>query len=148
MNSPVRLGIRTAALTPTGFFSHRFEAWFPHTGTLGCGVCLAPQSFLPVYPHTNVGQPDLPAATLPTRFLQPPPCHESSPPLLLVWMNVSSLTPWLSDFHTVQFSGNSGYFLFLNLLLSFWLCGVLKYIYLCLPLGQKSPWLWIFNNLT
>ena len=24
-----------------------------------------------------------------------------SPPLLLVWMNVSSLTPWLSDFHTV-----------------------------------------------
>ena len=38
-------------------------------------------------------------------------------------MNVSSLTPWLSDFLTVRFSGSSGYFLFLNLLLSFfWLC--------------------------
>ena len=37
-----------------------------------------------------------------------------SPPLLPVWMNVSSLTPWLLDFHTVQFSVSSGCFLFLN----------------------------------
>ena len=37
-----------------------------------------------------------------------------SPPLLLVWMNVSSLSPWLSDFHAVRFSVNSGCFLFLN----------------------------------
>ena len=31
------------------------------------------------------------------------PLHPScpSPPLLPVWMDVSSLTPWLSDFHTV-----------------------------------------------
>ena len=37
--------------------------------------------------------------------------------------NVSSLTPWLSNFHTVRFSGRSGYFVCLNLLLSFfWLC--------------------------
>ena len=38
------------------------------------------------------------------------PLHPAaqSPPLLLVWINVSSLTPWLSDFHTVQFSGSSG----------------------------------------
>ena len=43
--------------------------------------------------------------------------------LLPVWMNVSSLTPLLSDFHTVQFSVSSGCFLFLNLLLTFsWLC--------------------------
>ena len=47
---------------------------------------------------------------------KPPPClssslpHCLSPPLLPVWMNVSSLTPWLSDFHTGQFSGSSGYF--------------------------------------
>ena len=27
-------------------------------------------------------------------------------------MNVSSLTPWLLDFHTVQFSGSSGYLFF------------------------------------
>ena len=46
----------------------------------------------------------------------------SSLPLLPVWMNVSSLIPLLLDFHTVQFSGSSGYILFLNLLLSFfWL---------------------------
>ena len=38
-------------------------------------------------------------------------------PLLLIWMNVYSLTPWLSDFHTVQFSVISDCFLFLNLLL-------------------------------
>ena len=44
-------------------------------------------------------------------------------PFLLVWMNVSSLTLWLLDFHIVQFSGSSGCSLFLNLLLSFfWLC--------------------------
>ena len=35
-------------------------------------------------------------------------------PLLPVWMNVSSLSPWLSDFHTVRFSVSSGCFLFLN----------------------------------
>ena len=45
--------------------------------------------------------------------------HCLSPPLLPVWINVSSLTPWLLDFHTIWFSGSSGYFLFLNLLLFF-----------------------------
>ena len=42
-----------------------------------------------------------------------------SPPLLLVWMNVSSLSPRLSDFHTVQFSVSSGCFLLLNCCPSF-----------------------------
>ena len=37
-----------------------------------------------------------------------------SPPLLLVWTNVSALSPWLSDFFAVQFSVSSGCFLFLN----------------------------------
>ena len=36
----------------------------------------------------------------------PPGCP--APPLLLVWMNVSSLFPWLSDFHAVGFSVSSG----------------------------------------
>ena len=51
---------------------------------------------------------------------QPRPCHDSSlpsclsPPLLPVWVSVSSLSPWLSDFHTVGFSVSSGCFLFLN----------------------------------
>ena len=60
-----------------------------------------------------------------------------SPPLLLVWINVSSFTPWLSDFHTVQFSGSSGWFLFLNLLSFFWLCKEAKCVYLHLHLGRK-----------
>ena len=56
---------------------------------------------------------------LPGWVLQLPPCRESSPPdchlpvspspaLLPVWMNVSSLNPWLLDFHTVRFSVSSG----------------------------------------
>ena len=108
-------------------------------------VCLAPQLFLLVYLHTNVGPPTPPAATLPAPVLQLPPCCESSsphcpsPPFLPAWMIVSSSTPWLSDFHTVQFSGSSGYFLFLNLLLTFfWLCKEVQCVYLCLHLGRKS----------
>ena len=135
MNSPVRLGVSPAAAsTPTGVFSQRFEALFPHAGTLGCVVCLAPQLFLPVYLHVS--------GTAQVR--QPPPCPKSSPPgcpsppFLPVWMSVSSLTPWLSDFHTVRFSGSSGYILFLNLLLSvFWFCKEAQCVYLRLPLGQK-----------
>ena len=47
MNSPVRLGVSPAAAsTPTGVLSQRFEALFPHTGTLGCTVCLTLQ-FVP-----------------------------------------------------------------------------------------------------
>ena len=82
---------------------------------------------------------------------QLPLCHVCSllrlpiSALLPVWMNVSPLTPWLSDFHTVQFSGISGSFLFLNWLLSFLLLWEeAKYIYLCLYLGQKSTFIfWI-----
>ena len=40
------------------------------------------------------------------------PCLTSSPPLLPVRMNVSSLTSWLSGFHTVHFSGSSVFFCF------------------------------------
>ena len=69
-------------------------------------VCLAPQLILWVYLHANVELPTLPAAIWESsqpHFLQP---------LLQVWMNVSSLTPWLSDYHRVPFSGSSGYILF------------------------------------
>ena len=109
--------------SPQDFSVIGFEALFPHTGTLGCAVCLAPQLFLLVYLHANVGPPGLqvsalpglPATTLPRVLSTRLPISTH----LLVWMNVSSLTPWLSDFHTVQFSVSSGCFLFLNLLLSF-----------------------------
>ena len=68
--------------------------------------------------------------------------------LLLVWMNVSSLTPWLLDFHTVQFSVGSGCLLFLNLLLSFfWLCEEAQCVYLCLHLGwAKFHLLKVFSS--
>ena len=114
----------------------RFEALFPCTGTLGCTVCLAPPPFLPAYLCEKVSPQGLATTTLwgllaaawPAPFhnlprcwvRQPPPSWESSPPgclslpLLPAWMNVSSLSLWLSDFHTVQFSVSSGCFLFLN----------------------------------
>ena len=74
MNSPARLRVSPiAASNPTGVFSQRFEALFPCTKTLSCEVCLAPQLFLLVYLHMNVGlsspqsttSPDPPAAALP-----------------------------------------------------------------------------------
>ena len=58
-------------------------------------------------------------------------------PLLPVWMNASSLTPWVLDFHTIRFSGSSGCLLFLNLLFYFWLCEEAQCIYLCFHYGQK-----------
>ena len=122
----MRLGFSPAATsTPTGVFNQRFEALFPHAGALDCAVCSAPPLFLPVYLCANVGPQGPPATTLwglpaaawPTAFHNPPPlwvcqlppCRESSQPgcpslpLLSVWMNVSSLSPWLLDFHAVRF---------------------------------------------
>ena len=98
---------------PKVFTTRGFEALLLCAVTLDCQICLAPQLFLLVYLHTNVGPPGPPAAALPWVLLAlaaPPP------PLLPIWMNVSPLTPWLSDFHTIRFSSSSGYFLFLNLL--------------------------------
>ena len=119
---------------PPQVFSIRgFEALFPRAGTLACVVCLAPQLFLPVYPHSNVGQPAPPTSTSlgwPAAAL---------PQVLSTQLPISarptglyecSLTPWLSGFHTVQFSVSSGCFLFLNLLLSFWLYEEAQCVYL------------------
>ena len=134
MNSPMRLGVSPAAAsTPIGIFNQRFEALFPQTGTLRCVVCLAPQLFLLVCLHANVRPPSSQSAAL----RSPPAAALPAPVLLPVWMNDSSLTPWLSDFHTVQFSASSGCFLFLNLLLTFfWLCKEAQCVYLHLHLGQ------------
>ena len=74
----------------------------PPLGSASCSLaCRVPRSAASLGP---------PAAALP-RVLSPS-CP--SPPLLQVWMNVSSLSSWLLDFHTVQFSGSSACFLFLN----------------------------------
>ena len=89
----------------------------------------------------------LPAAILPPPALQPPPCRPSSlpscasPPLLRVWMNVSSLSPWLSDFHTVRFSVSPGCFLFLNCCCPSFGCARRQCVYLCFHVGWKSYFL-------
>ena len=125
MNSPVSLGVSpTVASTPTGVFNQWFEALFPCTGDLGCIVCFTPLLFLPFYLYVNV---ELRAGSASCRTACPflPPsasCLAASPlcpscrslPLLLVWMNVFSLSPWLLDFHGIRFSMSSGCFLFSN----------------------------------
>ena len=120
---------------PPQVFSVRgFEALFPWTGSLDCAVYLLPSCSSQFICRRMWDHP----------VCQPPPYCESSlpgcpsPPFLQVWMN-ASLTRWLSDFPSVQFSVSSGCFLFLNLLLSFfWLCEEAQCVYLCLHLGQKS----------
>ena len=70
---------------PQVFLVRGFEVLVPHSGTLGCLVCLAPKLFLLVYLHRNVGQPTPPAShSLICPVLQTLPCHGSSPPSLLV----------------------------------------------------------------
>ena len=139
-------GFSHCCLNPTGVFSQRFEALFPRAGALGCVVCYASRrlSGLSVRECGALGSASGQSACpflrqSGSRHGHASPLHSScqSPPLLPVWMNVSSLTSWLSDF-AVRFSCSSGYFLFSNLLLSFWLCEEAKCIYLCLHLGQKS----------
>ena len=123
-SSPVRLGVSPAATsTPHrcfqsvvwGFISPRWNSGL-------CGLLPGP----PAAPCQPAAALPTPLHNLPPHWLrQPPPCRESSPPgclslpLLPVWMNVSSLSPWLSDFHTVQFSVSSGCFFFLNCCPSF-----------------------------
>ena len=72
-------------LIPHRFFRD-FETLCPCAGTLGCVVCLTCQSFLLVYPHTNVGLPALPANTHPPRFSSH--CLVTSP--LCPWLPVSA----------------------------------------------------------
>ena len=142
-NSPVRLGVSpTASSTPTGVFNQWFEALFPRPGALCCAVCYQICQLLPCLPHSTthclLGSV---SHCLACPGFQPLPCCESSPsgclspPLLLVWMNVSSLTPWLLDFHTVRFSVSSGCFLFLNCCPSL----VVRGGTVCLPMPPSWP---------
>ena len=78
--SPVRLGASPAAAsTPTGVFNQRFDSLFPHAGTPGCIICLAPQLFLWVYLHMNVGlpAPRAPASLCPPAATLPCPPHST-----------------------------------------------------------------------
>ena len=103
--------------------------------------------------------PCWPAAGLCTVFHNPPPCwvHQlppccetspsgcPSPPLLLVWINVSSLSPWLSDFHNSSILYQFWLFFVFKLLSFFWLCEEVQCVYLCLHLGWKSRIILVFK---
>ena len=124
MDSPVRLGVPSTTAIPQCFITRGFEALFPCTGTLSCTVYLTPAPVVPpslsacecgtvqsASRHliwSTSGLPPCPPWSLTTALGKSSPPSCLSPPLLLAWMNVSSLTPWLSDFHTVQFSVSSG----------------------------------------
>ena len=115
---------------PQVFTARGFEAVFPWPG-------LCSLSCSPVLPGSSARKCRITQSSTLLRLLQ---SGCPSPPLLPASMNVSSLTPWLLDFHTVQFSGTFSCLLFLNLLLSFfWLCEEAKLFYLCLHLGWRSP---------
>ena len=131
------------------FTARGYESLFSQHWNSGlCGVAWGWDHSLPSCPSQflsavyecgtahSAGHPCLTA----TAWLLPCCMHHttSSPPLLPIWMNVSSLNPWLLDFHTVRYSGSSGCILFLGWLLSFlWLCKEAKQVYLHLPLGWK-----------
>ena len=153
MNSPVRLGVSPAAAsTPMGVFNQRFEALFPHAGTLGCAGWFAPPPFLLVYLCANVGPQGLLAAAWPAVFhnlpprwvCQPPPCRGSSPP----WLPISTSPTCLDEcFFFISLVVGLPYssifwqfwlFSVLKLLLSFfWLCKEAQCVYLHLHLFQK-----------
>ena len=113
-NSPMRLGVSPTTATPTDFFSQRFWGfislpWHPGLCGLSCYPVVPPGLFAGKCGTTWSTSHCLFCAfhSLAMHTLHPS-CL--SLPLLLVWMNVSSWAPWLSDFHTVWFSGNSGAF--------------------------------------
>ena len=104
-------------LNPHRCFQSEVLRLFPHARTVGCGVCLTPQLFLPVYLHSNVGLPSLKSTALPgppATTVQASPLHTAARLHPSYRLNVSSLSPWLSNFYTVRFSVSSGCFLFLN----------------------------------
>ena len=121
---------------PHIFFSQRFWGFISHVLKPWVAWSVSLPNCSSQFIHTQIWDHS-PASHCLARSPLHPTC--SSPSLLLVRMNVPSLTPWSLDFHLVWFSVSSGYFLFLSLLLSFfWLCEEGKCIYLPLHLGWKS----------
>ena len=118
MEASERTGVSPTVPTHTGFYSQRLwglifgglelcAAW----SSLGLGSFASQWSITARECGTSpsVGC-CFAATTLPSHVL-------SSLHFFPVWMNVSSLNPWLLDFHTVQFSDSSVCFLFWNWLL-------------------------------
>ena len=152
-NSPVKLGISPmAASTPTSVFNQRLWGFISPQWNPGLHSLCNPHVVPPGLSARKCGTARSTSCCLiwsarwrppwaSSRLLAMSPLHPGYSFLLLppVWMNVSSLTPWLLDYHTVRFSVSSGCFLFFNLLSFFWLCEEAKCICLYLHLGRKSP---------
>ena len=154
MNSPKRLAVSSAHTTPTGFYSKRLWdsiSWHQNPGlhVLAWGWnCL-----LPSCPSQFLSTCECGIARF-TSCLITYPLYPNCPslPLLPIWMNVSSLTPWLMDFHTVQFSGSSGFFV----VIVFWLVAILLMVvqggeaYLSTPPSWLEVWLhlWMTKKTT
>ena len=118
---------------PPHIFTVRgFGALFSHTGTLDYMVCLAPQLFLPVYPHTNVGPPGPQSSALPVLVLQQLPCCEYSPPQLPISTPPTGLNEcFFFNFLVVGLPYSS-------ILGQFWLFFVFKFVVLLLVVqGSK-----------
>ena len=99
------------------------EPWARWSG-LGLGS-LTPEVSLPSFiHHMNVGPTVLLLLHFPVPLL-------SSLPLLLIWMNVTSLNLWLLNYHTGRFSDESGWYLFCSLVVIF--AVVMWGVKACLP---------------
>ena len=114
-----------------GSLTHKVSPWFlftiPECGTAHSSGCHYLATSLSLCPG------------LATTTLSPLCPNSLSLHLLLVWMNIASLNPWLLDFRTGldvflgDFSRSSGCLLFLSKLCSFlWLCNEARHVYLCL----------------
>ena len=136
----MRLGVSPTTSTPTAVFSQKFEALFPHAGTLGCAVCHLVHQLLPLQP----------AAALPALLHNPislgPPAA-ALPQVLSTWLPVSASPTSLDEclfFITLVVglpysSIFCQFWLFFVFKLSFfWLCEEAQCVYLYLHLGWKS----------
>ena len=97
-------------------------ALFPHSGILGCVVCLNPQLFLLVYLQANVEPPALPATTLPTLVHRLASCHEFFPPQL-----PTSAPPTSLD-ECFFFNSLDVGLPYSSIFWQFWLCFVFKFV--------------------
>ena len=136
----LRLGVSPTSSTPANFYRQRFWGFiFLHWNPGLRGL-----SHSPVVPYGLSANVGLPAAAL-LCVISAPAAHIL--PLLPVWMNISSFTPWL-DFQFASLIFWLFWFfcfvLFLNSLSFFWFCEDAKCICLYLHFGQKSLLLLLF----
>ena len=104
-------------------------------GSLPFQVSL-PVSHMWMWDHPFHWQPLPHYCHLATTILCPLDLASPALSLLPVWMNVSSLSPWLLDFHTIWFSGSSGYFSFEVVVIVFM---VVQRGEVCLPKPPSWP---------